>query len=417
MKKKIFEITLIFISITLVLIMLNLMLKTNRKNNLKLNFQNLSANIDELYIYGNHLNLKGTLSTSINISKLELILFNQKESKYELIFENNGVINFYISSKKNNGILLDELEMGNYIAYLKATTNNNEVFYYKLNNNTEYKETSYYTIRKKDKFNHILIEQDEYDTLNINIESSNDKNIYDVVIDAGHGGIDPGACYKDVCETDFTLELSKKLKDNLESYGLKVKLTRDDSIKPNQKFETYGKDGRIDRAMSSKAKYLFSFHLNSGLSTRSGIEVYTTNNIDYALAHSIAYNIVTNTNTDYSNNPIFNKGKGIYTRTFQNYEISDMKKDASKEKYEPYNITTNTTYYYIIRETGGFMTGAYSDGRSGDLNLYYNTNVGLESYIIELGYITNLNDTKNIKNDMDKYIEAISKAIRENICE
>ncbi len=384
-------------------------------NNLSYKFEEEIANINELYIYGNHLNLKGTLEKNINLDKLELVLFNGKEKKYELLFEKqNNIISFYISSKKNNGILLDSLNISNNMVFLKATTNK-KVKYYKLHNKTDYKETEYYTIRKNNNFNKILIKESK-DTLNINVIPSKEDNIYDIVVDAGHGGIDKGACYNGECERGITLALAKKLKQELEKEGLKVKLTREDDITDDIKFETYGTDGRIDRAMSSKAKYLFSFHLNSGLQSMTGTEIYTTNNIDYTLAHSIVNSIVKNTNTNYSNNSIFRVDKGIYTRTFREHEITSFEKELKDKKIEPYNITTNTTYYYIIRETGGFMNGAYVDGRDNEKNEYYNTNVGLESYIMELGYISNIEDTKDIKDNMDKYVSAIKEAIIENIC-
>lgn len=411
MKKLIFKILLPIILITL-MILLYFYFKRDKVN---INFEKISADINELYIYGNHLNLKGSLNINQNISNIELVLFNTFEQTYNLNYKNNNnQIDFYISDKKNNGIYLDNLGKGNYQVYIKITFEDKTNAYYKLKNNTNYSKTEYYTIRKNDKFNYILIDEKD-DTLNIEVKPSNEKEIYDIVIDAGHGGIDTGACYKGTCETDFTLSLSKKLKEKLEENGLKVKLTRDDFDKNDKKFETYGDNGRIDRAMGSKAKYLFSFHLNSGLSSRTGTEIYTTNDIDYTLAKSIVDNIVINTNTNYSNNPIFKVDKGIYTRTFQTYEINDVIKSAKKEGYEPYNITTDTTYYYIIRETGGIITGAYTDGREDDYNKHYNTNVGIESYILELGYITNTNDTKDIKNNKDDYITAISEAILKNI--
>lgn len=411
MLKKISKYTLIIMSIIIVVIIL--IISFLNKNHNYFDIEKDKININELYIYGTHLNIKGSFTNTQKIKNMELVLNNSDEQTYKLEFkQSDDLIDFYISTKKNKGLVLDSLEVGNYKLFIKITYDDS-IKYYKINNTTSYDKTNYYTIRKENKYNHILISEN-FDTLNLNVKKYNKDDIYDVVIDAGHGGIDVGACYKGTCETDFTLKLSQKLQKKLEEHGLKVKLTRDE-LKANERFETYGEDGRIDNAMKSKAKYLFSFHLNSGLSTKTGTEIYTANNIDYTLAKSIVDNIVKNTNTNYSNNTIFKVDNSIYTRTFQNYEIEDTKREAKEKNFKPYNITNNTVYYYIIRETGGIINEAFVDGRSGDTNAYYNTNVGIESYILELGYITNPNDSNDIKNNMDKYIESIANAIIDNL--
>ncbi len=47
-----------------------------------------------------------------------------------------------------------------------------------------------------------------------------------IYIDAGHGGVDPGAMYKDVMEKDINLSISKTLEDKLAKMGAIVYLTR-----------------------------------------------------------------------------------------------------------------------------------------------------------------------------------------------
>lgn len=47
-----------------------------------------------------------------------------------------------------------------------------------------------------------------------------------IYIDAGHGGVDPGAMYKNIMEKDINLSISKILEDKLTKVGAIVYLTR-----------------------------------------------------------------------------------------------------------------------------------------------------------------------------------------------
>ena len=52
--------------------------------------------------------------------------------------------------------------------------------------------------------------------------------LYDVMLDPGHGGIDPGGIGRDeIYEKHFTLDISLRMQSILENAGLKVGLTRD----------------------------------------------------------------------------------------------------------------------------------------------------------------------------------------------
>lgn len=104
---------------------------------------------------------------------------------------------------------------------------------------------------------------------------------------------------------------------------------------------------------------------------------------------------------------------GVYVRNFTNSDIAAFKSRAEKAKYEPYNITTSTPYLYIIRETGGISTNAFVDGRNKDYgtNKYYNSNTGLESYVVNLGYAKVSSDWNNFINNYEKYSDSISESV------
>ena len=47
-----------------------------------------------------------------------------------------------------------------------------------------------------------------------------------IYIDPGHGGLDPGAMYKNIKEAPINLEISQKLEETLTRYGAIVYMTR-----------------------------------------------------------------------------------------------------------------------------------------------------------------------------------------------
>ena len=104
---------------------------------------------------------------------------------------------------------------------------------------------------------------------------------------------------------------------------------------------------------------------------------------------------------------------GVYMRTYSNDDKEALRKEAVQLGYEPYIVPDNVTYYYFIRETGGIMTNAFSDGRNPKYlaNPYRNLNQGVEAYLCELGYISNTYDLNSIISDKDNYITALKESI------
>jgi len=369
-------------------------------------------NIDELFIYGTHLNIHGN---TVNDSNLKLVLYNGEFIEKDINIIDNS---FNLSDYVNDGLYLDDIPVGNYYMFLRSESLNEEdetVYkYYALNNTTDYKETIYYTFSN---FNNKIVinSEDSYPTMMMNISENKDNDIYDIVIDPGHGGIDGGAGNNGYSESDFTLKIANKLKKKLEEYGFRVKLTHEEGqLSMSEKLKDYGVNGRASIPYEVNAKYLFSIHMNSNYYEYvNGLEIYTAANINYDFSKLLASNIIKSANINYSSNMINRMYDGIYTRTFTESDIADSLKDYEKDKINAYDITTKSNYYYIIRETGGIVTGAYVDDRNDEIvgNPYVLSNVGTEAYLLELGYISNKNNLNNMINNMDKYVEGIFNSI------
>lgn len=381
------------------------------------------VSISEYYIYGDHMNIFGSLEIDdMTYGNICLTLYNGIDNDIEIISSNDGTkIEFYFSDNINDGFYLDDLDRGNYYLFLKLTYNNPEdeekpiIKYYSLNNDTEYDNVIYYTMSRYD--NRIVINSDnEYETMSFNVLKNNDDKIYDITIDPGHGGMDSGGTTGKYNESDFTMSISKKIKDKLEKNGFKVKLTHDEGeLTKNDLLDEYNKHGRAVIPNEVKSKYTFSIHINKNTSSKvKGFEIYTPVNINYDFAKSLADNIIEYTDLNYSTNRLYKVYDGIYSRNFSESDVTSSLQGYEDKGYNPYNVSTNSNYYYMIRETGGYMTGAYIDDSNPDkvgVNPYYNSNIGNESYLLELGYLSNSSDLKIINESIDKLANAISDAI------
>lgn len=100
-----------------------------------------------------------------------------------------------------------------------------------------------------------------------------------IYLDPGHGGLDPGATYKDIKESDINLSICLNLREKLEYAGATVYLTREgdydlSSIKARRRKKS-DFDNRIKLINDSKADMYISIHLNSTNSqTWSGMQIF-----------------------------------------------------------------------------------------------------------------------------------------------
>ena len=82
----------------------------------------------------------------------------------------------------------------------------------------------------------VIQNESTYPTMVMDITKVLNDNVYDIVIDPGHGGMDPGANKNGHTETEFNMEIANKMKVKLEEYGFKVKLTHEEGqLSDNEK--------------------------------------------------------------------------------------------------------------------------------------------------------------------------------------
>lgn len=112
-----------------------------------------------------------------------------------------------------------------------------------------------------------------------------------IVVDAGHGGLDPGTIYGDIYEKDINLQISKYLEEALSKLGATVILTRSsdndlsNGVKSHRKKTDF--DNRIKIINSKYTDMYLSIHLNYLANTKYyGAQVFY-NKDNKKLAESI----------------------------------------------------------------------------------------------------------------------------------
>lgn len=444
MKKKILTILLVVLVLTLIIFIVLTIVNRKPKEKTIIDLINDTEEnefvINNYSIFGTHYNINACTDKIIT-NKTYLVLKNLTEEidMNGIFYNEGGKTCFKISDKYNTGIDLETLTQGEFILMVKEEETK-EVkdkdpvitnYYYNLKNGTNNNDLEYYTITKNGTNNKININYKNQEKvykekkvekrqiknyLEFTIkESKLPDNVYDIAIDPGHGGIDPGANYKlngtTYYESNVTLNVSQLLKKELENMGLKVIITRDD----DSYLDPYGDGGRTTIINSSNAKLSLSIHMNSdyGVMRYGGVEVYTPNNIDYKLAKSFADNIAKL--VGYSKKPSFKVLDGIYFKGFTTELIEEAKQDNLSKGMLAYDIKEGAPYMFMIREIGGVHTYAYNDGRNAKYpkNEYYTSIQTAEPYLIETAYLNYPSDLTLLINSPEKFSEAISTALKE----
>ena len=182
------------------------------------------------------------------------------------------------------------------------------------------------------------------------------KQIKGIVVDAGHGGDDPGASGNGIIEKEYTLRAAKYMADRFKELGIPVVMTRTDD-------ETLSHSDRVKRILNafgnSDDVIVLSNHINAGGGDGAEV-VYALRNND-TLAKKVLDSI---------------GSEGQNTRKYYQRRLPS---DTSKD------------YYFIHRETG--VT---------------------QPLLIEYGFLDSPNDDVNqLKNNLLNYVEAVVRAVAE----
>ncbi|MGY2893146.1 N-acetylmuramoyl-L-alanine amidase family protein [Deinococcus sp. UYEF24] len=94
-----------------------------------------------------------------------------------------------------------------------------------------------------------------------------------VVLDAGHGGVDPGMVSRWVVEKEVTLDVALRVRGYLTARGVNVIMARasDTQLSTNKRADL---EARSRLARADRVNAYISIHVNSGSSGASGIETY-----------------------------------------------------------------------------------------------------------------------------------------------
>ncbi len=201
---------------------------------------------------------------------------------------------------------------------------------------------------------------------------------------------DEGSSGHGLKEYKETYEAAQIIKKQLESYGLKVAISRadvDETAVP-----AYGEDGRFAQAYESGARYYISLRMNQSEMNLGGVEIWHSAHASSVLGRQIMYGL--------------EKNLGMKASTYVNPDGSGVGPSYVDKQYFDNNI--------YLRETGGRATFAamYSE-LSREENASFKDANGMHALEIDFGYVTNSEDAAFWK----AHKEEIAKQVADSFAE
>jgi N-acetylmuramoyl-L-alanine amidase len=225
------------------------------------------------------------------------------------------------------------------------------------------------------------------------------RSIQTIVIDAGHGGHDPGCSSNGVKEKDITLKMAKALGDKITELMPDVKVIY---TRKSDKFVELWE--RADIANRSNADLFISLHCNSHKNTTiSGTETFAMGlhkageNLDVAKRENDVLLLETDYQEKYDGFDPSSPESHIYFSLFQNAYMDQSIKLASKVE--------NQISKVVNRPSRGVK-------QAGFVVLW---KTGMPSILVEAGFLSNKKDREylNSEEGLDEFTTSLSKAFAE----
>lgn len=244
-------------------------------------------------IKGVKLNVDGPKEINPNNKNITAIRFSQNEKDIVRIVFDVNVKSDYLVTEKNGEMVIeleeksykniDYINYGTYatlilqdtdIDYFNVQKSSNSSKYYFTYSSKKFKsgtgtieinddfvediiiKSSKITIMGEDNVSYSMRQVGDNVVITIKEKSEIEERI--ILLDAGHGGTDPGACNGNIYEKDYNLKIALKLYEMLEETdGIEVRISRDN--------DTYiSRDGRLEFVLdNADADLVISIHNNS----------------------------------------------------------------------------------------------------------------------------------------------------------
>jgi N-acetylmuramoyl-L-alanine amidase len=200
-----------------------------------------------------------------------------------------------------------------------------------------------------------------------------------VIVDAGHGGKDPGAIVKGVREADVNLAVAKLLRDELQARGYKVLLTRDtDEYKTLQERPKFASDNAGD--------LFVSLHCNSIAGTASRV-AGVTGHVGYILREAESEEDKAIARRE--NMAIEEHGKTKKT------EISPLDWILLEHQLNLYSKQSEALAESIVRNFAGFDIPKYTTGAR-QAGFFVLVGAYMPAVLFEMGFLTHERDRRTL---------------------